>query len=82
VTRSVSVSTKLSRKDAQLMENIWKEYGFISNSEAVRSAVRLYINLLSLPPNERLRMFQVINELTAPSSNFNRARRADARRGG
>lgn len=67
MTDSVSVATKLTRKEAELIEKLSKEYGFINKSEAIRSAVRLYINLLSLPSRERMRMLQIINELIAPS---------------
>jgi metal-responsive CopG/Arc/MetJ family transcriptional regulator len=49
------------------MEKISKEYGFMNKSEALRSAIRLYINLLSLPSKERLRMLQIINEMISPS---------------
>jgi len=67
MTSSVSVATKLTRREANLIEKISKEYGFMNKSEAIRSAIRLYINLLSLPSKERLRMLQIINELIAPS---------------
>lgn len=65
--QSVSVATKLTKKEAQLIEKISKEYGFMSKSEAIRSAIRLYVNLLSLPSKERLRVLQIVNELIAPS---------------
>ena len=65
--KSVSISTKLTRKEAELIEKLSKEYGFMNKSEAIRSAVRLYINLLSLPSKERLRALQIINELISPS---------------
>jgi Arc/MetJ-type ribon-helix-helix transcriptional regulator len=65
---AVSVSAKLTRKEAALLEKLTKEYGFISKSEAIRSAVRLYLNLLELGPKDRLRMLQLINELVAPSA--------------
>ena len=48
------------------MERLTREYGFISKSEAIRSAVRLYLNLLELGPKDRLRMLQLINEMIAP----------------
>jgi metal-responsive CopG/Arc/MetJ family transcriptional regulator len=67
VTKSISVATKLTKKEAELIEKISKEYGFMNKSEAVRSAIRLYINLLSLPSRDRLRVLQIINELIAPS---------------
>ncbi|MDG6939294.1 MAG: hypothetical protein JRN39_02715 [Nitrososphaerota archaeon] len=67
MTESVSVATKLTKREARLIERISKEYGFMNKSEAVRSAIRLYINLLSLPSRERLRVLQIINELIAPS---------------
>lgn len=51
-----------------MLEKLTKEYGFISKSEAIRSAVRLYLNLVGLRPRERLRMLQLINELVAPSA--------------
>jgi Arc/MetJ-type ribon-helix-helix transcriptional regulator len=65
---AVSVSAKLTRREAELLEKLTKEYGFISKSEAIRSAVRLYLNLLELRSKDRLRMLQLINELIAPSS--------------
>ena len=65
---AVSVSTKLTRKEAALLEKLTKEYGFISKSEAIRSAIRLYLNLLELRPKDRLRMLRVINELVAPGT--------------
>jgi len=49
------------------LEKLTREYGFINKSEAIRSAVRLYLNLLELRPGDRLRMLQVINEMIAPS---------------
>lgn len=66
--KAVSVSAKLTRREAELLEKLTKEYGFISKSEAIRSAVRLYLNLLGLRPRDRLRMLQLINELIAPST--------------
>jgi Arc/MetJ-type ribon-helix-helix transcriptional regulator len=65
---AVSVSAKLTRREAELLQRLTREYGFISKSEAVRSAVRLYLNLLELRPKDRLRMLQLINELIAPSA--------------
>jgi metal-responsive CopG/Arc/MetJ family transcriptional regulator len=65
---AISVSAKLTRKEAALLEKLTKEYGFISKSEAIRSAVRLYLNLLELRPKERLRMLQLINEMIAPGT--------------
>lgn len=64
----ISVSAKLTRREAELLEKLTKEYGFISKSEAIRSAVRLYLNLLELRPKDRLRMLQLINEMIAPST--------------
>ena len=51
-----------------MLGKLAKEYGFISKSEAIRSALRLYLNLLELRSKDRLRMLQLINELIAPSS--------------
>jgi len=65
---AISVSAKLTRKEADMLEKLTKEYGFISKSEAIRSAVRLYLNLLELRPKDRLRMLQLINEMIAPST--------------
>lgn len=65
---SVSVSAKLTKREAASLEKLTREYGFISKSEAIRSAVRLYLNLLELRPKERLRMLQLINEMIAPGS--------------
>ncbi|HKZ40503.1 MAG TPA: ribbon-helix-helix domain-containing protein [Candidatus Hodarchaeales archaeon] len=66
--QAISVSAKLTKKEAALLEKLTKEYGFISKSEAIRSAVRLYLNLLELRPRERLRMLQLINEMIAPGT--------------
>jgi metal-responsive CopG/Arc/MetJ family transcriptional regulator len=66
--QAVSVSTKLTRREAKLLDRLTREYGFISKSEAIRSAVRLYLNLLELRSKNTLRMLQLINELIAPSS--------------
>jgi metal-responsive CopG/Arc/MetJ family transcriptional regulator len=65
---SVSVSAKLTGKEAALLEKLTREYGFISKSEAIRSALRLYLNLLELGPKDGLRMLQLINEMIAPSA--------------
>ena len=65
---AISVSAKLTKREAALLEKLTKEYGFISKSEAIRSAIRLYLNLLELRPKERLRMLQLINELIAPGT--------------
>ena len=65
---AVSVSAKLSKREAELLERLTKEYGFISKSETIRSAVRLYLNLLELRPKDRLRMLQIINEMIAASA--------------
>jgi Arc/MetJ-type ribon-helix-helix transcriptional regulator len=65
--QTVSVSAKLTRREAELLDRLTREYGFISKSEAIRSAVRLYLNLLELRSKDRLRMLQLINELVAPS---------------
>jgi metal-responsive CopG/Arc/MetJ family transcriptional regulator len=67
MTETVSVATKLTKKEAELIEKISKEYGFMNKSEIIRSAIRLYVNLLSLPSRERLRVLQIVNELIAPS---------------
>jgi len=64
---STSVSTKLTKKELRLLEKLSKEYGFMNKSEMIRSAVRLYINLLNLAPRERLSMLRIINEIIAPS---------------
>ena len=66
--QAVSVSAKLTRREAALLDKLTREYGFISKSEAIRSALRFYLNLLELRSKDRLRMLQVINELIAPSS--------------
>ena len=66
--QAVSVSAKLTRREAELLDRLTREYGFISKSEAIRSAVRLYLNLLELRSKDRLRMLQIVNELIAPSS--------------
>lgn len=66
--QAVSVSAKLTRREAKLLDRLTREYGFISKSEAIRSAVRLYLNLLELRSKDRLRMLQLVNELIAPSS--------------
>ena len=66
--QAVSVSAKLTRREAELLDRLTREYGFISKSEAIRSAVRLYLNLLELRSKDRLRMLQLINELVAPGS--------------
>jgi len=58
----------MTKKEAGLLERLTKEYGFISKSEAIRSAVRLYLNLLELRPKDRLRIIQIINEVIAPSA--------------
>ena len=65
---TVSVSTKLTRKEAGLLEKMTKEYGFINKSEAIRSAVRLYLNLLELRSTDRLRMLLLINEIISPNT--------------
>jgi len=59
-------SANLTRKEAILLERLPEQYGFIGRSEAIRSAVRLYLNLLELGPKDRLRMLQ-FNEMIAPS---------------
>jgi metal-responsive CopG/Arc/MetJ family transcriptional regulator len=66
-SEAVSISDKLTRKEAELLDRLTREYGFISKSEAIRSAVRFYLNLLELRSRDRLRMLQLINELIAPS---------------
>jgi Arc/MetJ-type ribon-helix-helix transcriptional regulator len=68
ITRSTPVDSKLTRREAELLDRLTREYGFISKSEAIRSAVRLYLNLLELRSKDRLRVLQLINELIAPSS--------------
>jgi metal-responsive CopG/Arc/MetJ family transcriptional regulator len=65
---AVSVSAKLTKREALLLEKLARDYGFISKSEAIRSAVRLYLSLLELGPKDRLRMHQLINEMMAPST--------------
>jgi Arc/MetJ-type ribon-helix-helix transcriptional regulator len=66
--KAVSVSAKLTKREAVLLEKLTREYGFISKSEAIRSAVRLYLNLLELGSKDRLRMLQLINEMISPST--------------
>ena len=65
--RAVSVSARVTRREAELLNRFTREYGFISRSEAIRSAVRFYLNLLELSPKGRLRTLQLVNELFAPS---------------
>ncbi len=65
--KSVSVATKLTREEARQIEKISKEYGFLNKSDGIRSAIRLYVNLLSLPSRQRLRVLQVVNEFVTPS---------------
>lgn len=64
----VTLATKLTKEEAKMVEEITKDYGFMNKSETVRSAIRLYVNLMSLPSSERLRMLRIINELVAPSN--------------
>lgn len=63
LSRAVSVATNLSKKEVERLEKLSKEDGFVSKSEAARSAVRLYLNLFSLAPRDPLEMLQLINEL-------------------
>lgn len=63
----VPVATKLSKREYEQLKKLTREYGFMTKSEAIRSAVRLYLNLMSLLPRDRLRMLQIINEMIAPS---------------
>lgn len=65
---TISVSAKLTKKEARLLDKLRREYGFIGKSEAIRGAVRLYLNLLELRPRDRLRLLQLINELVAPTT--------------
>ena len=58
----------LTRREAELLDKFTKEYGFLSKSEAMRSAVRLFLGLLEFRPKDRLRTLQLINELAAPSA--------------
>jgi len=64
---TTTVATKLSESEARLLEKITEEYGFVSKSEVVRNAVRLYLSLLSLKPKERLITLRLINEVVSPS---------------
>jgi len=64
---TTTVATKLSESEARLLEKITEEYGFVSKSEVVRNAVRLYLSLLSLKPKERLVTLRLINEVISPS---------------
>jgi len=64
---TVTIATKLSESEAKLLEKITEEYGFVSKSEVVRNAVRLYLSLLSLKPKERLITLRLINEVISPS---------------
>ena len=64
---AVSVSAKLIRREAELLDRFGREYGFIGKSEAIRSAVRLYLNFVELGSKDRLRMLQLVNELVAPA---------------
>jgi Arc/MetJ-type ribon-helix-helix transcriptional regulator len=66
--QSASVSAKLTKRDAALLEKPTREYGFISKSEAIRSAVRLDLNLLEHRLKDRLRMLQLINGMFALST--------------
>jgi hypothetical protein len=44
----VSASVKLTRREAELLDILMKEYGFVSKSEAIGSIVHLSLNLLEL----------------------------------
>ena len=64
---AITVATKLSKMENELLEKVTKEHGFLSKSEVVRNAVRLYLSLLNLKPKERLVTLRLINELVSPS---------------
>jgi len=64
---TTTVATKLSKNEAELLETITEQYGFVSKSEVVRNAIRFYLNLLSLKPKERLITLRLINEVISPS---------------
>lgn len=51
-----------------MLERTAREYAFTSKSEAMQSAVRLYVSLLGLKTKDRLKMLQVVNELIVPSA--------------
>ena len=63
-----AVSAKLTRKVAALLERLTREYVCTSKREAIRSAVRVYLNLLEPGPKDRMRMLQLINETISPSA--------------
>ncbi|MFQ5762417.1 MAG: hypothetical protein ACE5PO_05215 [Candidatus Bathyarchaeia archaeon] len=63
----VTVAAKLTKKEHVLLEKLTKEYGFMSKSETIRNAVRLYLNLLSLGSEDRLMVLRLLNEIIAPS---------------
>ena len=62
----------LREKKPALLEKLTREYGFISKSETIRSAVCVYLNLLELAPKDRLRTLQLINEMLSPSARTSR----------
>lgn len=66
--QAVSVSAKLTRKEAELLNRLTRQYGFTSKSEAIRSAIRLYLSLVELIHEDRVKMLQLVNELIAPST--------------
>ena len=66
--QAVSVSAKLTRKEAELLNRLTRQYGFTSKSEAIRSAIRLYLSLVELGHEDRVKMLQPVNELIAPST--------------
>lgn len=63
----VTVATKLTKSEDELLRKLAREYGFLSKGEAMRNAVRLYLNLLSLRSDDRLKVLQLINDMIAPS---------------
>ena len=66
--QAVSISVKLTEREAELLDRSTRERGFVRKGEAIRGAVCLCLNLRALGPRDRVRTFQLINGLIAPSA--------------
>jgi metal-responsive CopG/Arc/MetJ family transcriptional regulator len=58
----VTVATKIGSEELKRMDALVRWRGLLNRSDLVRDAIRLYLSLLSVETEARLRILRLINE--------------------
>ena len=65
----VTVATKIGSEELKRIDAIVRRRGLLNRSDSVKEAIWLYLSLLSLETEARLRMLRLINESVGVSAN-------------